>query len=145
MRWTTRRRLLVSLSVVALAAIASACGGGSDSASPAGVPTPDAAEAPSGAEAGPTSPAADEPANVDATSAAPVAVSGAPVPPPVATSVSVATDRVSQRGNFPPLTDPCVVLAADAVWLEDETLVLGAVHNGDARLSGVHDAVPPCR
>lgn len=132
--WMIRRRLLVPLSApaVAMVVVVSACGG-SESGAPAGTPAPDVAEGPPVSETVRAEPVEDESSTVDSAPREPVTVSGAPVPPPAVTSASAATDRLGLGGNFPPLTDPRVVLAADAVWLEDETLVLGAVRNGDAR------------
>jgi hypothetical protein len=137
MMWMIRRRLLVPLSAtaIALAVVASACGG-SESGVSTEAEAPDGAADPAVSEAVRAEPAGDAPSTpstVDAAPPEPVTVSGAPVPPPVVTSASAGTERVGVGGNFPPLTDPRVVLAADAVWLEDATLVLGAVRNGDAR------------
>ena len=134
MIWMIRRRLLVPLSAtaIALVVVASACGGAESGAS-TGTEAPDVVEGPPVSEAVRAEPAEDALSTVDAAPPEPVTVSGAPVPPPAVTSASAGTERVGVGGNFPPLTDPRVVLAADAVWLEDETLVLGAVRNGDAR------------
>ena len=41
-------------------------------------------------------------------------------------------------GRFPPLNDPRAVLPAEATWLDPETLVLGAIQNGDARTYPVY-------
>ena len=61
-------------------------------------------------------------------------VTGAPVPPLTAGAVQEGASRTATGGNrFEPLNDPRVVLSEDATWLRDETLVLGAVQNGDAR------------
>ena len=61
-------------------------------------------------------------------------VTGAPVPPLTAGAVQEGASRTSTGGNrFEPLNDPRVVLPEDATWLLDDTLVLGAVQNGDAR------------
>ena len=61
------------------------------------------------------------------------AVSGAPVPPPSVAAAEFDEERHFVGANFPSLNDPVVVLADDATWLQDDTLVLGAVRNGDAR------------
>jgi hypothetical protein len=48
--------------------------------------------------------------------------------------VAFEKDRFNAgAGNFPALTDPTVVPAEDARWLDDDTLVLGATQNGEAR------------
>ncbi|MFQ5380274.1 MAG: DUF3179 domain-containing (seleno)protein [Dehalococcoidia bacterium] len=60
-------------------------------------------------------------------------LAGAPVPPPEPVSVSVDLSRSNNAGDFPPLTDPAAVPAADATWLDGDSLVLGAVQNGEAR------------
>ena len=67
------------------------------------------------------------------TAAVATAVSGAPVPPPSVAAAEFDEERHFVGANFPSLYDPVVVLAEDATWLEDDTLVLGAVRNGDAR------------
>ena len=62
------------------------------------------------------------------------AVTGAPVPPPTPGPVQAEASQTATAGSrFPPLNDPRVVLPAAATWLRDDTLVLGAVQNGDAR------------
>jgi hypothetical protein len=122
----------LSVTAIAMVVVASACGG-SESGAPAGSQAPDVAEGPPVSETVRAEPAEDALPTADVAPPEPVTVSGAPVPPPAATSASAATERLGFGGNFPPLTDPRVVLVADAVWLEDETLVLGAVQNGDAR------------
>ncbi len=59
---------------------------------------------------------------------------GAPVPPSVAQSAEFDADLLSQGGGrFDPLDDPLIVKADEASWMSDETLVLGAVQNGEAR------------
>ncbi len=61
-------------------------------------------------------------------------VTGAPVPPLTAGVVQEGASRTATGGNrFEPLNDPRVVLPEDATWLSDDTLVLGAVQNDDAR------------
>jgi hypothetical protein len=64
----------------------------------------------------------------------PDGLTGAPVPPPTAQSDAFDAERARLRaGTFPPLDYPQVVAAADADWMEDDFLVLGAVQNGEAR------------
>lgn len=61
-------------------------------------------------------------------------LTGAPLPPPDTENVAFDEDRFFRSaGTFPALTDPAVVAAAEATWLESETLVLGATQNGEAR------------
>ncbi len=88
---------------------------------------------------------ATEPATVSSTAtAAPSAtvqpvvrsddLTGAPVPPLTVTSAEVDEDRINAgAGRFSPLDDPAIVEAAEAAWLSDDTLVLGAEQNGEAR------------
>ena len=88
----------------------------------------------------PATPSAQPPA--EPTSAAPAtdagtaagALTGAPVPQ-FATAASDFDAGLlnSSAGRFPSLDDPVVVSAAEATWLESETLILGAVQNGEAR------------
>ena len=44
-----------------------------------------------------------------------------------------ASETASRGGRFPPLNDPRVMLPEAATWLRDDTPILGAVQNGDAR------------
>jgi len=80
-----------------------------------------------------------EPAESTATSggtlvARPDELTGAPLPALETASVAFDEDRFNaSAGNFPALTDPEVVSASEARWLEDGTLVLGATQNGEAR------------
>ena len=61
-------------------------------------------------------------------------LTGAPVPQHSTSSSDVDFDRVNARaGSFPPLDDPRVISPAEATWLEDDDIVLGAVQNGEAR------------
>ena len=91
-----------------------------------------ARETPSAAPAQPAVVAAAEPvATVDPR---PDGLTGAPVPPPTAQSDAFDVDRARLRaGSFPALDYPQVVAAADADWMEDDFLVLGAVQNGESR------------
>ena len=69
-----------------------------------------------------------------AVAARPDGLTGAPLPPPDTAVVAFDEERFfSGAGTFPALTDPVVVAASEATWLEDETLVLGATQNGEAR------------
>lgn len=66
--------------------------------------------------------------------ARPDGLTGAPLPPPETEVVDFDEDRfLASAGTFPALTDPAVVPGAEATWLEDDTLVLGATQNGEAR------------
>ena len=61
-------------------------------------------------------------------------LTGAPLPPPESEVVDFDEGRfLSNAGTFPALTDPAVVPASEATWLEGDTLVLGATQNGEAR------------
>jgi hypothetical protein len=61
-------------------------------------------------------------------------LTGAPVPQTEAQSTDFDADLLSQGGGrFPPLDDPTIVTAEGATWMSDDTLVLGAVQNGEAR------------
>jgi len=61
-------------------------------------------------------------------------IDGAPVPPLQALSSDFDEDRFRAAGGvFPPLNDPVHVLPHEATWLSPDSLVLGAVQNGEAR------------
>ena len=61
-------------------------------------------------------------------------LTGAPVPHLEAHSAEFDASRLNEgAGRFPPLDDPTIVSANAATWLDAETLVLGAVQNGEAR------------
>ena len=60
------------------------------------------------------------------------------MPPPMAEAVEFDATQMTGGGRFPPLNDPRAVLPADAAWLDAETLVLGAIQNGDARAYPVY-------
>ena len=61
-------------------------------------------------------------------------LTGAPVPQLEAQSAEFDAGRLNRTaGRFPPLDDPTIVSASEAPWLETDTLVLGAVQNGEAR------------
>jgi len=73
------------------------------------------------------------------TDAAAVGITGAALPLLDVVSAEFDAERVlAGAGNFPPLDDPAVVGVAEAAWLEDDTLVLGAVQNGAARAYPVY-------
>ncbi len=111
-----------------------ACGG-SESREVAAIETstaPATQEASGAAPAQPAVVAAAEP--VATVEPRPDGLTGAPVPPPTAKSDAFDVERTNLRaGTFPPLDYPKVVAAADAGWMEDDFLVLGAVQNGEAR------------
>ena len=49
-------------------------------------------------------------------------------------SAAFDVDRLNVRaGTFPPLDVPVVVTAAEATWMSPNTLVLGAIQNGETR------------
>jgi len=59
---------------------------------------------------------------------------GAPVPALQVESSEFDEDRFNAGGGrFPPLNDPAIVSAAEADWLTGDSLVLGAIQNGEAR------------
>lgn len=61
-------------------------------------------------------------------------LAGAPLPALETESVTFDEGRFKPNaGTFPALTDPAVVPAEEARWLDDDTLVLGATQNGEAR------------
>jgi hypothetical protein len=61
-------------------------------------------------------------------------LTGAPVPERTAQASSFDAGLVNAAaGTFPPLDFPIVVSGAEATWLLDEDIVLGAVQNGEAR------------
>ncbi len=107
------------------ALLLSACGGGtSEAVAPGPERTPAVAD---------STPVAAAPA-VDAIAPRGDGLTGAPVPRLEAQSSEFDASRLNQTaGRFPPLDDPTVVSANEAPWLEAETLVLGAVQNGEAR------------
>ncbi len=95
---------------------------------------PPASSSPSTSAAGgaqaPPSPAATAPAERATTAS----VAGAPVPGGATQSAEFDAGRLNETaGRFPPLNDPTIVSAAEATWLDDGTLILGAVQNGQAR------------
>ena len=111
------KRLVVCVAIVASGA-ALACGGSGDEASRASDFTP----LPATADA------------ADAVAPRSDGLTGAPVPQLEVQSAEFDADRLNQTaGRFPPLNDPTIVSAGEAPWLEAETLVLGAVQNGEAR------------
>jgi len=61
-------------------------------------------------------------------------LTGAPVPERTTRASDFDAGLVNAAaGTFPPLDFPVVVSAAQATWLLDEDIVLGAVQNGEAR------------
>jgi hypothetical protein len=61
-------------------------------------------------------------------------LTGAPVPPVQVISRDFDEARFNRGiGRFPPLNHPESVPAAAATWLDDNDLILGALHNGEAR------------
>ena len=139
------RRVLGALGVlVGAALLLAAC---SDDATDAGGSEASATEAtatstttatvePAPATAAPAPSAAAEPAVQPAVEGAPRddGLTGAPVPAPAPAPAAFSADKVNLRaGSFPPLDYPRVVAAAEATWLRPESLVLGALRNGEAR------------
>jgi len=61
-------------------------------------------------------------------------LTGAALPATTARSRDFDGEHFDSRlGAFPPLNEVVPVAAADATWMEPNELVLGAVHNGEAR------------
>ena len=60
-------------------------------------------------------------------------VTGMSVSPPTPGPVQAGASQRSGGHRFLPLDDPRIVLPVEATWLHDDTLILGAVQNGDAR------------
>ena len=124
------RRLPLSVLAGAVIAVAAACGGGDRPAAPAAEITAN----PTASKVAPpdetATPATSEPAVASRIDD----LTGAPLPPPDAAVVDFDEDRFfANAGSFPALTDPAIVAASEATWLEDSTLVLGATQNGEAR------------
>ncbi len=121
------------LAVVAVFAVA--CGGGDAStatpASEATIAPPVVGTVAGHAEAQPA--LAVDPAEADVVTRDD-GLAGAPVPPPNVAAVTFDVDRLDVRaGTFPPLDVPEVVPAAEATWMSPNTLVLGAIQNGETR------------
>ena len=71
---------------------------------------------------------------VDAVAPRSDGLTGAPVPRLDVQSAEFDAGRLNQTaGRFPPLDDPTIVSAGEAPWLTAETVVLGALQNGEAR------------
>jgi len=49
------------------------------------------------------------------------------------TPTGLAGLKVNQGSRFVPLTDPPVIAAAEAIWLDSDQLVIGVEQNGEAR------------
>ena len=116
---------------VALGLVAAACGGSSNGDQENDSPSPTTAAT------APSSPAATTASKEPSPTVAPRTdgLSGAPVPPLEAQSSEFDEDRFNAGagGSFAPLNNPNVVSAAEATWLKDDNIVLGAVQNGEAR------------
>ena len=127
----TSHWLLGALGAVAL--LLAACGGEPPEVAAIETSTaPPTQAAPDAAPAQPAVVAAPEPVATVAPRLD--GLTGAPVPPPTAKSDAFDVERARLgAGAFPPLDYPEVVAAAGAGWMEDDSLVLGAVQNGEAR------------
>jgi len=125
----------LSALIAAIAVFAVACGG-ADVATPA--PGSEATTAPPVAGTV-TGQAEAQPARAVDPAEAGVAtrddsLTGAPVPAPSVQSAAFDAERLNVRaGTFPPLDVPQVVPAAEATWMSPNTLVLGAIQNGETR------------
>lgn len=143
-RWVT--------AAVSTALLAGACSAGTshESAPPAGTvepattptttthPTTRAADAQKATTFAPPPVTYAQPYGVS-TGVTAVGITGAALPLLEVVSAEFDADRVrTSAGSFPPLDDPAVVGAGEATWLEDDTLVLGAVQNGEARAYPVY-------
>ena len=114
------KRLLIGAVIVASAAVL-ACSGSVDESS----------SAPGSAQPSASADAVDA---VDAVAPRSDGLTGAPVPRLEVQSAEFDADRLNQTaGRFPPLDDPTIVSASEATWMSDDTLVLGAVQNEEAR------------
>ncbi len=128
-RWLVPAAGLLAVAVVA-AGVWIALGGEEDSG---GDPAVIAQEDPSGAA---SALAEDSPSDATVVTAAPRddGLTGAPLPQVEAQSAEFDESLLSQGvGRFPPLDDPTIVTADQASWMTDDTLVLGAIQNGEAR------------
>jgi hypothetical protein len=126
-------RLHLAFLAVAAALLFAACGGDPQ---PGHDATSGATTAPAAASAAVGLATATAPSAAEETAIAPRAdgLDGAPVPAPTAQQSGFEADRVdATAGTFPPLDFPRVVRAAEADWLDGDDIVLGAVHNGEAR------------
>lgn len=107
---------------------------GNDAASSAQAPDASASSTPRAGTTAEPAAANGEPGVVATVSAEEdAAVTGAPVPPPAAGTVQAEASQITSGGHFTPLNDPRVVLPEAATWLRADTLVLGAMQNGDVR------------
>lgn len=113
-----------------LALIATACGGSTE-------PTQSAPESTATSTATAQHAPSDTPATEATATTLPPrtdGLDGAPVPPPQAVSAEFDADRFNAAGGaFPPLDDPVHILPHEADWLSPDSLVLGAIQNGEAR------------
>ena len=134
----TRFRIQSRTGVAVLGAAAlllAACGGGDSTDTVATQPAPTAAVTQAPAQAPSPTPlatATEQPAE----QAPPRAdgLTGASVPVIEVQSAAFDAERLNVRaGAFPPLDHPQVVSPDEAWWLKPETLVLGALNNGEAR------------
>ena len=125
-----RQRLALGAAIIASAATL-ACGGAGDQPSS----TSGVAQLPTTADGATADGATADPVDVvDAVAPRGDGLTGAPVPVLEAQSAEFDASRLNQTaGRFPPLDDPTIVSADEAPWLEAETLVLGAIQNGEAR------------
>ena len=101
----------------------------------AAAPAPAATSAPEATEATANETASETAAAVPTTDVSQPsgALTGAPVPPLDRSAAPLDEDRLNlDGGTFPPLVDPAVLPVASATF-DDDTLVLGAVQNGEAR------------
>ena len=116
------------LGVIALVLIA--CGGGASSSEQGSSERTSPSEGTPGVASSP----AAEPPTVVALAPRTDGLTGATLPATTAQSREFDEEHFDSRvGAFPPLNDVVPVLAADATWMEPDELVLGAVHNGEAR------------
>lgn len=115
------------LPALAGALVLSACGGGgvggpSEPAAPGQEPAPAVADS-----------APRDSATAEAIEPRGDGLAGAPVPPLDVQPADFDGSRLNETaGRFPSLDRPAIVGADEAPWLAPETLVLGAVQNGEA-------------
>ncbi len=124
----------LAIAVAVLALIAGACGGddgasgGGNDAGATFEQTPDVATPK--ATATPAAPSTPVPTPEPR----PDGLTGAPVDLPSAESAAFDSDLLNvNAGSFPSLDYPSLVTAEEATWLADDSAVLGAVQNGEAR------------
>jgi hypothetical protein len=123
----TTIRLLPTLLLTAVLAVAISCGGSARDSTT----TPGPSAAPTTAA---TATVAAAPPPIATPEPRPDGLTGAPVEVPPSPSAAFDAELLNvNAGSFPPLDYPSLATVEEATWLADEALVLGAVQNGQAR------------